>query len=68
MPTASDAALDVQRLKDEYEELTSRQERVLLDAVYLGVTPRVATECEERRQRLAELFRTLYGHLPEALK
>ena len=64
MPNRRIARSDIQRLKDEYDELTAQQARALLDAVYLGMARDVAEACEKRRQRLAELFQALYDRLP----
>lgn len=49
----------VERLSQQIRELQNLQDEVCKDAVYLGMTPEIAKECDERRQRIAKLTEEL---------
>jgi outer membrane lipopolysaccharide assembly protein LptE/RlpB len=51
----------IQQLLDRIQRLRNDQVRATEDAVYLGVTPRVATECEYRRDLISKLVDRLAG-------
>lgn len=50
----------VQRLSQQIRELQNLQDQVYRDAIYLGMTPQIARECDERRRRIAELVEELF--------
>jgi hypothetical protein len=45
----------IQQLLGRIQRLRSEQVQAIQDAVYLGMTPRVARECEYRRELIAAL-------------
>ena len=55
MPTNGSESSAMQRLQDEFQKLTDEQHHALQDAIYFGMAPDVATECEGRRARIAQI-------------
>ena len=49
----------VHRIKQELDILAEQQSKALQNALYLGMTPDEDKQCDERRQRIAELLRQL---------
>lgn len=50
----------VKRLSQQIRELQNLQDEVYRDAIYLGMTPEIARECDERRRRIAVLTEKLF--------
>ena len=48
-----------QRIRHEILELKDVQAEVYRDAIYLGMTPEIARECDERRRRIDALTEEL---------
>jgi hypothetical protein len=51
----------IQQLLGRIQKLRGGQVQAIQDAVYLGMTPRVAMECEYRRELIAALVDRLVG-------
>lgn len=45
----------VQEIRVRIQELSARQLKAIRDAAYLGMTPKVAKECRDRREVISKL-------------
>jgi hypothetical protein len=45
----------IEELLDRIQRLGSAQVQAIKDAVYLGMTPTIATECEYRQEQISQL-------------
>ena len=60
MMSRSEVERRVKRLSQQIRELQNLQDEVCKDAIYLGMTPEIARECDERRRRIAKLTEELF--------
>ena len=60
MMSRPDVEPAIKRLSQQIRELQNLQDKVYRDAIYLGMTPEIARECDERRRRIAELTEELF--------
>jgi hypothetical protein len=58
-PDPSSTIDAVHRIKQELDILAEQQSKALQNALYLGMTPDEDKQCNDRRQRIAELVRQL---------
>ena len=45
----------LEALKDEFWEIMQEQERALSDGTYVGMSPDLARQCEERRDKIVRI-------------
>jgi hypothetical protein len=60
MSSRPDVEPAIKRLSQRIRKLQYLLDEVYSDAVYLGMTPEIARDCDERRRRIAELTEHLF--------
>ena len=53
--------VSVEQLRDRIKKLLEEQMKAIQDAIYLGMTPDIANECEARRKLISKLTDAMAG-------